>query len=210
MRKNLGTCIFLLLACLMPMVNAQTKETNSVIGEVVSHPALSELDLFRNIKRALDSHLLVERDFCSEDNLRYIFGANRASCLIDSKWIYGSIDSFIFGGDPIVLGELSLPPISMYYHLPLKGNGNVEARLDIIYRRKAAVSYAHFLEIFGGGWENSTVPQSPHQIFESPRKPNGNAHIEYHQEKNGSSYVIDVAFDADAVVQYVNFTEIKQ
>lgn len=171
------------------------------------------IEVLKNIKLALDQHLLLREDFYTEENLKLFFGGENVAWrkINDPKLQWGDVIDFGSLVEPLILKNMTLEGISITFLRNVKEDGKTEMRLNLLLRRSNLVGFESIENIFGKGWAPSRDSWriSHGETYIAPTRPHGNERIEYAVNEGDIQSLVDMKFNHDASLSFADFFEVK-
>jgi hypothetical protein len=173
---------------------------------MVKMPA-TPFELLENVKIALDQGLLLREDFYTDENLKRFSGGTKVRRSaggqdVGPKYIFCSVTEFGAMVEPRIVGNIVIPGISVGFRRTILEDGRVAGSVSVrLQQGVPSLSFDEVTKLFGPHWTYSKDILSPHMRMESPRKPHGNARIEY----RAADVLHILSFNRDALLDSAEF-----
>jgi hypothetical protein len=142
-------------------------------------------ELLQNIKVALDHGLLLKEEFFTEEHLKQFSGGAKVRRSVGGpnsgpKDIFCEVTEFGPMVEPARVGNFVIPGMSLSLRRRILQDDRISGSLSVRFQQVVpSLSFDAVTMLFGQNWTYSKDLKSPHLKLESPRKPHGNAEIEY-------------------------------
>lgn len=211
MRLVLSSFLLMALAASSGPIFAQTTNNFAPLDAAISAPK-SLLDLMRNIKAAIDSSLILRRDFYSEGNLLRLFGGEKvlwSGDAVDPLHVSGYVYEFSrLGAQTKTPSGAPLDTLTLAFRREMSLTGLIEAEILIHLPGEDAnrPSFDDIEDIFGKAWllDNEQVWPA-HKLYKAPTAAHGNDRIVYRSDKPNLTVIAAFEFAFDGRVRVATF-----
>lgn len=196
-----GVAVLCLTACV-----------SSVAVDVLPQRELSKptspQELLRNVKYAIDSQSILDKDFYTEANLKKVFGAEKVQWRVqnDPRKQWAHLSGFNSVIPSVTYNDIVLSGVSVSIDRTERENGTVSGRIDLSFQDDPRVSFDSIQKIFGTNWEYAPMSLSPHPPVQQSTSEWGNARIMYDKTNGGVRQTITMRFSSGANLSIANFS----